>query len=343
MSDEFIPIPVMPPYMTPAQRDWPISPKENFLRALRHEKPLWMPTVYQSVQWLNPACFLDMPGFGGTADSDDWFGTHYKYEAVQEGATPIPGLFSEVGEWKEKLIYPDLKAMDWTDIPGYVPNPDLAVGFRLGNGCFERLHMSEGFEQALCDILEEPEECKEFFDRNGQYKIEIFDCVNDAVPLDFACHNDDWANAKNSFFSNETYEALLLDSAVAIADHIHQAGCGYMVHCCGKMEAFLPYLANDIKADILEIQTINNIRMILDKYGDKTSPIYTPDPHIMYNPALTAEEARKYAREIVDQYGAHTCDGAGCYIKLIGRDPESYYAFEDEIFRYSLERYQNLS
>ena len=67
-----------------------------------------------------------------------------------------------------------------------------------------------------------------------------------------------------------------------------------MLHCCGKMEAFLPYIVNDIKADILEIQTINDLRMVLDTYGAKTSPIYTPDPYIMYNPATTAEQAREY-------------------------------------------------
>ena len=104
----------------------------------------------------------------------------------------------------------------------------------------------------------------------------------------------------------------------------------------------MPYIVNDIKADVLEIQTINDIRMILDKYGAKTSPIFTPDPYIMYDPDTKVEDVRAYAREIVDKYGAHTCEGAGVVIKPTGTRPDVFYAFEDEIYHYSMERYKNL-
>lgn len=335
-------IPVMPPYMEPRKRDFPITPRENLMRAFRHEKPMWMPAIYQATQWEFPSCYNDLPQ-DFTKDGEDWFGTKYKFEAAQAGHTPIPGLFDEIEEWHEKVKWPDQNALDWAaDLPNFKRDESLALATRLGNGNFERLHMSEGFEQALCDILLEQEECKAFFDRLGEYKIETFHHINDVYHLDFACHNDDWSNAKSQFFSNEVFENTLLDSAVAIADAIHAAGCGYMLHCCGKMEAFLPYIVNDIHADVLEIQTINDIRMILDRYGAKTSPIFHPDVYIMYNPATTAEQAREYARSIVDKYGAHTCEGAGALIHLVGNQPESYYAFADEIYNYSLEKYKNL-
>lgn len=337
-----ISIPVMPPYMKPAEHDYPISPRENMLRAFRHEKPLWMPAITTDVQWVFPRVYEDVPP-DFTKDGYDWFGTFYKYMEEQAGCTPEAGLFSEIGEWREKMIYPDLSKVNWkSDLEGFTRQQNKALGVRLGNGNFERLHFCEGFEQALCDILLEPEECKAFFDRNGDYKVEVFKYLHETFNLDFACHNDDWANAKSNFFSTDTFEATLLDSAVQIADAVHAAGCGYMVHCCGMMENFLPYLVNDIHADVLEIQILNDIRMILDKYGAKTTPIYPPDVQLMYNPATTAEQAREYARYIVDNFGAHTCDGSGCIIKLVGNIPESYYAFEDEIYNYSLEKYQNL-
>lgn len=335
------PIPVMPPFMPLAEHDFPITRRENLMRAFRHEKPMWMPMIYQDTQWVFPACFNDLP-LDPTKDGEDWFGTKYKYEAAQAGHTPIPGLFDSIDEWREKMIFPDLDNMDWGFIPGFERDERFAAAGRLGNGNFERLHMSEGFEQALCDILVEQEECKAFFDRLTEYKIDIMDHIIAKTPCDFQCHNDDWATARSSFFSNEVFENTLLDSAVALADAIHARGQGYMLHCCGKMEAFLPYIVNDIKADILEIQTINDLRMVLDTYGAKTSPIYTPDPYIMYNPATTGEQAREYARYIVDNFGAHTCEGAGCLIYLVGNKSESYYAFEDEIFKYSLRKYKDL-
>ncbi len=341
MAMDFV-IPVMPPFMTPVERDYPITPRENLMRVFHHEKPMWMPAMNYSVQWAFPRAYQDMPP-DMDRDGVDWFGTKYKYEAIQEGPTPVPGLFDEVGEWEEKLIFPDMDKVDWaSDLKDFHRMDQLALGVRLGNGNFERLHMSEGFEQALCDVLLEQEECKRLFDRLGQYKIEAFHHLNDTFHLDFACHNDDWANARSQFFSLDVYENELLDSAVAIADAVHEAGCGYMLHCCGKMEVFLPYIVNDIKADLLEIQTINDQRMILDKYGDKTSPIFSADPYIMYNPKTTPEEAREYARSIVDKYGAHTCKGSGAVILLAGNIPETFYAFEDEIYNYSLKIYKDL-
>ena len=337
-----IKIPVLPPYMEPVSRDFPITPRENLMRVFHHEKPMWMPAMHQATQWVQPRAYRDIPP-DFDRDGVDWFGTEYKYEEAQAGTTPIPGLFDEIGEWREKLIYPDMDKVDWaSDLKGFTRDGKRALGVRLGNGNFERLHFCEGFEQALCDILLEQEECKAFFDRQGEYKIEAFKHLNETFNLDFACHNDDWANAKSQFFSTEVFKNTLLDSAVAIADAVHGAGCGYMLHCCGMMEAFLPYIVNDIKADLLEIQTLNDLRMILDEYGDRTSPIFSPDPYIMYDPKTTPEEARAYARSIVDQYGAHTCKGSGAVIKLIGNIPETYYAFADEIYNYSMKCYRDL-
>ena len=224
----------------------------------------------------------------------------------------------------------------------FVRDPDLALGVRLGNGHFERLHMFEGFEQALCDLLVEPEECRDFFLRMTEYKIDLLKHMNEVYHYDFMCNNDDWSTAKSQFFSNEVFEETLLEANIALAEAVHAAGCRYMMHCCGKMENFVPYMVERMHADLLEIQNINDIRWILDTYGDKVTPVIVPDPYIMYDPDTTAEQARAYAREIVDKYGAHTCRGSGAVVRLIGAYPESYYAFEDEIYNYSREIYAGL-
>jgi hypothetical protein len=342
MDTKRISIPVMPPRMEPVQRDYPISQRKNLLRAFDHEKPMWMPALYDCTQWVFPSVFNDLPQ-DMTKDGIDWFGTFYKYEAAQCGHTPVPGMFDEIGEWREKVTWPDLASLDWAaDIPTFRRNADLALATRLGNGNFERLHMFEGFEQALCDLLTDPEECKAFFDKMGTYKIEIFSRMNEVYHFDYVCHNDDWATARGQFFSNSVFEDTLLDSAVAMADAFHAAGCRYMLHCCGRMEAFLPYIVDDIHADLLEIQSINDIRGILDTYGDRVTPIFYPDPYILYHPDTTPEIAREYARSIVDKFGAHTCRGSGVCIRLIGSDPKVYYAFENEIYEYSRKKYAEM-
>ncbi len=342
---KLFPIPVMPPRM-PAptvKRDYPISPRENFLRALRHEKPLWMPNTSFGMQFVVPPAYKDAPDFTIKGDSYDWFGTLYKYEEAQGGPTPMGNVFEEIGEWKEKFIFPDMDKVDWTlGLDKYVKDPNKVQMAHLGNGTFERLHMSEGFENALCDVLLEPDDCRDFFTAIDNYKIEAVKHIFKHYKPDMFGHYDDWSNARAPFFSEDTFKDTLLDSAVALSDAVLSLGCHYMIHCCGFMEAWLPYIVNDLRGDLLEIQSINDIRMILDKYGSKTAPIFPPDPYIMYNPDTTVEEARAYARSIVDNYGAHTCEGSGAVCKLIGSRPDIYYAFEDELYNYSLEKYKNL-
>lgn len=344
MSD-LINIPVMAPFMPPKERALPITQKENLFLAFEHKKPKWMPVVREATQWHFPPCCRDNPG-GPSSEikSDyDWFGTFHQYEEAQAGCTPIPGMFEEIGEWREKVKWPDLDTVDWTcGVQGFVRNPKLACATRLGTGPFERLHAFEGFEQALVDILTEPEECRAFFDRMGKHRADCIRHLQKVYKFDYIINHDDWSNARAPFFSLDTFEETLLDSAIEISQAVHASGAYYMFHCCGKMDAFVPHIVNEIHADAIEIQNTNDIRGILDKYGSKITPMYNLDPYIMYDPKTTAEMARNYARLVVDRFGAHTCDGSGVIIGMHGCYDESYYAFLDELYNYSSDKYANL-
>lgn len=337
-------IPVTPPLMEKTQHDYPISPRENLLRAFRHEKPLYMPCLYQATQFIVPAAYARNTQ-SGNKDSTDWFGTQYRYEALQQGTTPVPPyVMEEIGQWRERIRWPDLQRMDWAELPGYRREEELAAACRcLGNGTFEELHFLEGFEQCLVDMLTEPEECRAFFERLTDFKIELFQRQNQVYHFDYACHNDDWSNARAPFFSTDIFEKTLLEPAIRLAEAVRAAGCRYMFHTCGKMEAWLPYIVHDIKADLIEIQNINDTAYILETYGDKLTVEYCPDMNIMYNPATTEEEARAYARSLVDRFGARNNKGSGIAVRLIGNCPISYYAFEDELYHYSLRQYAGLS
>ena len=35
-------IPIMPPAYAPVERETPITPRENLMRAFNHQKPMWM-------------------------------------------------------------------------------------------------------------------------------------------------------------------------------------------------------------------------------------------------------------------------------------------------------------
>jgi len=337
-------IPVQPPFMEKAQHDFPISPRENLMRLFRHEKPKYVPCLYQATQFIVPKAYQRITQKRDGTDCTDWFGTFYKYEAAQEGVTPRPPyVLNDVTEWREKIDWLDLSKPDFSEIDNYVRDENLAQACRcFGNGTFEQLHFLEGFEQCLIDILTEPEECRAFFERLTDFKIEMYLRQNEQFHYDYACHNDDWSNARAQFFSIRTFEETLRDPSVRLAEAVRGTGARYMFHTCGKMGVWLPYIVNELKADVIEIQNINDTREILQTWGDRLSVEYHPDVMVMYNPATTAEQAREYARSLVDQFGAHVNPGAGFCVRLVGNIPESYYAFEDELYQYSLKMYRDL-
>ena len=93
--------------------NYPITPKENMIRMLNGEMPLWVPN--QSIE-NNPIQPLVMPdakarNFGGT----DWFGIQWTYEPLSRAAMVTPGTraLSDIENWKEEIKWPDLDAIDW--------------------------------------------------------------------------------------------------------------------------------------------------------------------------------------------------------------------------------------
>ena len=281
MSRQSIRIPLMSPFMKPPEYDYPITPGENLRRALLHQKPKWMPLFDHAIQWQFPESFQDNPGgpTGQTADGYDWFGTFYKFSEAQSSPTPMGDVFSEIGEWREKVRWPDLSGVDWAaGRERFVRDDARLTGTRLGTSCFERLHAFEGFEQALCDVLLEPEECAAFFRRFTQHRLECIRRLQEAWRFDFLINHDDWSHKLAPFFSTDFFEETLLECNIAMTEEIHRSGAFSITHCCGKMDVWVPYLVEEIHTDALEIQTINDIRAILDRYGDRVTPAFTPDP-----------------------------------------------------------------
>ena len=337
-----IEVPTIPPEFPRLEREYPISPRENIMRMMRHEKPAWMPTFSSSVYIAPTLSNGDMPA-DMFADSIDWFGTKYRMSEAQGSNTPQPGMFGEITEWRDKVAFPDLGA--WDFMKGYEDfSPDAAVATIawLGNGLFERLHIFEGFENALVDLISAPEECMAFFERMVDHRLEVFKRLNDIYHYDFIIYNDDWGTMKGPFFSMSLFEQTLLGPTKRLVKGMQAEGTLVHFHNCGKIEDFVPYLVEEIGTDGLQIQpSLNDVKALLARYGDKVTIDFTPDKYRMFDPAATPDGAREYAREIVDAYGAHVNPGAGVFVIAFARTEEIYRAFEDELYEYSIEKYKN--
>ena len=320
-------------------RDYPISPGENLMRAFNHEKPMWMPIV--------PLAGNTTPrdGYGDVyidpaADGFDWFGIEYKYSETQKSSTPQGNVITEIVGWQEKINWPNLEEWDYSKgIEKFKRDDSLATTGWYGYGLFEKLHSLEGFEQALVDLILETDECRAFFERMADHKARLFKGLNDVYNMDYITYGDDWGTARAPFFSMDIFEKTLLEPTKRLVASIQNEGMKVLFHNCGLINDFIPHLVEDIKADCLMIQSINDLEGIIKKYGDRVT-IYTYlDLEIMYNPKYTEEDVRQYARSLVDKYGAHVNPGSGLMVMAYAKDAETFYAFEDELYNYSLEKY----
>ncbi len=335
-------IPTIPKTWPEVERDYPISKRENIMRAFNHEKPLWMPDLYYDTNFVHFPADNDGPK-EFHADSSDWFGVQYQYSEMQGSPTPRVGVMDSVEDWREKVIFPDVNALNWkAGMENYVPDLRKAFACRDGNGIFERFHMLETFENALTDIFVEPELCHDLFERVAQYKIDLFDNKSAIFDFDYFMINDDWGTAHGPFFSTDLFEQTLLGPTIEYCRHIKETGMRLAFHNCGKNQVFMPYLIDELKADVLEIQPLNDLEAIFEEYGDRVSIVVQPDPYIMFDPDTTPEQAAKHARDLVDRYGAQRYRGGGAIIAARGGFEESFYAFENELYEYSRKVYADL-
>jgi hypothetical protein len=339
-----IQIPTMTKPYPKVKRDYPISEGENLLRALRHEKPLWMPNFGNSCQMGPAGRNMDQAGSAPSADYTDWFGVFRKYSAAQDSCTPHGNILESVDEWKEKITFPDLDAIDLTEgTEGFVRDENLAFVTRLNGGIFQRLHAVLGFENALVDLITKPEETREFLEALADFEIDVFRRVNRVFHYDFMLYHDDWGTARAPFFSIDLFKETLLPPTIRIFKAVRDEGVIPMSHNCGLVNDFVPYLVDEIGADAMEIQPINDIKGIVQKYGGRCTVEYTrPDPYFFYDPATTTAQFKEKAREIVDVYGAHVNPGAGVMLTFIAPSEEIYNVVEEEVYRYSLEKYRGL-
>ena len=343
MNPAEINIPTIPTLHPEKPRDYPISPRENLMRALNCEKPLWMPNLDLDSQ-ISPALAYGDMAPSMFEDSADWFGTQYKYSAVQGTSTPEKGVFNEIKEWREKVKWPDFDKWDWKQgYADFVRDESKALCIMYGYGIWEKLYVFEGFEQAFIDLALEPEECREFFERMADHKIGLFQRLNDVYHYDWVSYHDDYGTSHTQFFSVDMWKEIIFPPTLRIINALKDMGTKVIFHNCGHIEPFIPWLIDEFHSDGLWLQPqVNDFEKLVKTYGDRTAIYYQPDIFTMYDPDTTPDQARAYARHIVDTCGAHANPGPGAVMASYALREDVWHAFNDEIYEYSLNKYRGI-
>lgn len=333
--------------------DYPITPKENFYRALRRSAPLWVPFPTLELQELHmsglytdgPEGYQLGPTFGDPRPRytyRDAFGNHWTYDRDAGGACMTPGtrICDDILKWETQIHWPDLhqwnldqRAADYLQTE-YDPTKPLNLD--IYHGPFQSLaDYMGGFAEALEAMFVEPEASRALFDRFADWMIWLIDRLSALYPVDMFTVHDDWGTEKDAFFSPAMMEDLLFEPTKRIIDHVHSLGKLYQFHCCGKIDKFLPAMCA-LQTDSTQFQRrVNDLPDYKRRYGDKLG-FLAPLEGWIPGQAMPTEAFTQLLRENLDLYAP----GGGYLPSIYGADNATLWTAATEIYYYSRELYE---
>ncbi len=329
----------------------PITVRENCYE-LKKRRPLWQSLgfTYDFVLFapgVNPdnvarAFVYDgtfVPGVSNKSGGRDMFGIEWEYVPTAGGSMVHPGkpFIEDAIELEQKIVFPDLDSWAWEEsVRGnetYLNSGRFNMAWLL-NGWYERLISFMDFEGAAIALIDEEQKdyVKDFFDKLSDFYIRLFDKYLTYYPqIDGFYIHDDWGAQRETFFSPEVAEEMIVPYMKRITEYLHSKNKYAELHSCGQLARQVP---NIIKAgwDAWTPQVILDADELYAKYGDKLILGLGPDT---LSADSTDEEQRKAARDYVRRF----CDPARPSV-LSSFGSTLKPAFFEELYKESRLRYR---
>jgi hypothetical protein len=257
-----------------------LSPKENYLRALRHEETEYVPIMAfgpgGDASWVG--VFNPIEKGQQAFNMTDGYGVPYSLsDAAVGGMIPTPGKFllKDITRWKKNVTFPKVKSYDWQKLKdeefalfGFDPDK-IATSFLAGTGVWERLAALMGFEEAMVAMIEEPEACYDFFTAVTDIRIQEAEIAATVYHTDCYTNFDDIATERQLFMSPDTYRTLIKPHHKRLNDAIKNLGMIPIQHTCGHAELCIEDYIETGAAAWNAVQASNDVASLLDTYGDK--------------------------------------------------------------------------
>jgi hypothetical protein len=338
-------------YIEVPKFDTPISPRENFIRTAKRDKPLWTPNHITDVQSLETnelavhkkGKYQLGPDFRLASRTDlvflDPYGNSWSWQAAAQGAMLTPGtrVLDDICDWERDIKWPDLD--EWTfrenadRFMNEIYSPDKAMHVNIFQGLTEMLvAFMGGYGEGMIAMIDEPEAVSALFDRFADHMIAFFDLMKSLYPLDYVTYHDDWGTERDTFFSPQMFEELVYKPTKRITDHVKNAGVFFELHSCGKIERFMPYIC-DLGVDFLQIQRrAVDIPKMKEIYGDRVGFNPVIENHVP-GADYTDDEIIRMVRDGIDLYAK----GGGYYPWIFETRPRELWTLCSELYCYSRE------
>jgi hypothetical protein len=301
--------------------------RDNILRAYRHEEPLFVPSISD----------VDMFVFDITGESvkeigvsrDAW-GVQWILQEGQPGPIhdeSVPPLLEDVTEWREKVKFPDLEKTDWQsaaqEATAKWDRANKISNVIIPNGMWERYFSLCGFQQALCNILLEPEATYDLIGAIADHRVAMIRMIARYFHPDKIQLHDDYGMERNMFFSVDAWRELIKPHLKKISDACHECGMIYEHHSCGYIVPILDDLV-ELGIDAWNpVQYANDPPALFKKYSGRLTLVGGFNDRLFVDISATEAEKEASVREIVRL-------GAACGT-FVPRPASGYEAYLDMI------------
>ncbi|MDR0857933.1 MAG: veratrol--corrinoid protein metyltransferase [Oscillospiraceae bacterium] len=296
-----------------------LTPRENYLTALRGEVPEWIPHyTYGPPAPGAPApanAMFEPPILGAHRFSgggkDIWGVNYIPTESTGNALIPDNRKFilpiDKITHWRDVIKAPDLSGIDWEQMcrEGLEQQPvdrtQTALFFSLHVGYFQLLMSFTGFEDGLLAFYEEPEAVHELLEYLSEFYMKIADATLGIVKPDILMLADDTAAWNSPFISADMYREFILPHHEKFAKRGRERGLLMTMHNCGKCESVIDMLVEMGINGWDPAQSCNDLAGIKRKYGNKLLITGGWDARgRLLAPDVTEEEIRQSVRDVID-------------------------------------------
>jgi len=297
-----------------------LTPKENYLRALRGEVPEWVTHYVYGIAapgapdaanaMYEPSVLAGYRLDGGGRDI--WGVLHVPSDSAGGAVIPDNSEFilplEKLTRWRDYIKAPDFSHIDWEKLynddmkkmPVDRNITALFLGFNMGY--FQTLMSFMGFEDGLTAFYEEPEAVHELLHYISDFYMDMADKTIDIVKPDILMMADDTAAWANPFISAEMYREFILPHHEKYAKRGRERGLPMTMHNCGKCEGVLDMLVDIGICGWDPAQTCNDLAGIKKKFGNRLLITGGWDARgRLLEPDVTDEEIRQSVRDVMDK------------------------------------------
>lgn len=309
-----------------------LTEKENYMKVVRGEIPEWLPRHRvpgsngrpPATTVLTPSFLTEKRTFEGGFDI--WGVEYVTTRETGWMAIPKPNRFilDDIRHWRDVIKAPDLSQIDWevmarNDLENIDRNQTAVLG-QVHMGYFQNLMNFMGFEEGLCAMYEEPEECLALLEYMSDFYSQVSKKMVEYYKPDLVYCWDDTATAKNPFISLEMFRSMIKPCYVREMQSAINTDIPVTMHNCGRCEDMIEDWF-DFGVRVWEpAQVVNNLPEIKHKYGRRLALNGCWDSQgIVGRPDASEELIRFEVRKCIDTYAP---DGGFIFWSSVYGDPQ---------------------